>query len=44
MEYVRNDVELTPEHPIELINGFNYSGKTDYINNIVTTLNQALNF
>jgi len=41
-KYVSNNLHLTEENPIEIINGFNSSGKTEYISNIISTLKQWL--
>ena len=42
--FVRNDIELTPENPIEIINWFNSSWKTEYIKHITQTIDSALNY
>ena len=41
--FVSNNVSLTPECPIEILEGCNGSGKTQYIRNILKCLNQGLN-
>ena len=41
---VWNDVNLDFENPIEIINWFNSSWKTEYIKNILLTLNSAFNY
>jgi DNA mismatch repair ATPase MutS len=41
--FVTNSVSLTSEYPIEIIEGFNSSGKTQYIRNVLKCLNQGLN-
>ncbi len=41
--FVANDVELTPEFPIEIVQGWNSSGKTEYVRTVLKHLNQALN-
>ncbi len=42
-KFVPNSVSLTPEYPVEIVEGFNSSGKTQYIRSVLKCLNQALN-
>lgn len=43
-DFINNDVELTPEYPIEIINWFNSSWKTEYIKTVTQIIDSALNF